>query len=196
MSQTHFAHPGDLPYAPPVLRAASPSGSINTEYGPDETSLSDMELSPGEFEGKIEAALRLHEQRDQEVVAVAKPVLIPKPKTAAEEKQTFEQVMRCLRWHVQQLEENQIVENMMLRGSQAGLVAQPSSDDVGVIMASMMGSGGVPSKTSGGGGIGTSAMHVDEPLSPPRGVGLGFLTNEDAVMGPTRNRVHNHARGG
>ncbi|TFY60464.1 hypothetical protein EVG20_g7403, partial [Dentipellis fragilis] len=154
MSQAHFAHPGDLPYAPPVLRAASPSGSINTEYGPDETSLSDMELSPGEFEGKIEAALRLHEQREQEVVAEAKPVLIPKPKTAAEEKQTFEQVMRCLRWHVQQLEENQIVENMMLRGSQAGLVAQPSSDDVGVIMASMMGSGGAPSRTSVGGDIG------------------------------------------
>ena len=85
-SRIHHVHPGDLPYATPVLRAASPSGSINTEYGPDETSQSDLDLSPEEFEEKVAMSLGLHEQREHEISAESKSLLLPKPKSAAEEK--------------------------------------------------------------------------------------------------------------
>ncbi|TFY83272.1 hypothetical protein EWM64_g741 [Hericium alpestre] len=145
VSQTHHVHPGDLPYSTPVLRSASPSGSINTEYGPDETSQADLELTPEEFAHKIEADLRIHEQREQEIRAESKPLLMPKPKSAAEEKALFEQVMRSLRWHVQQLEDDAILENLMLRGSQVALDPMPSSNDVDVIMQSMIGSPGTAS---------------------------------------------------
>ncbi|ETW77568.1 hypothetical protein HETIRDRAFT_242588, partial [Heterobasidion irregulare TC 32-1] len=135
----HHVHPGDLPYATPVLRAASPSGSINTEYGPDETSQSDLDLSPEEFEEKVAMSLGLHEQREHEISAESKSLLLPKPKSAAEEKLMFEQVMRSLRWHVQQLEENEMIESMLLQGSRIALETQPSSDNVDAIMQTMMG---------------------------------------------------------
>lgn len=51
----------------------------------------------------------------------------------------FEQVMRSLRWHVQQLEENEMIESMLLQGSRVALETQPSSDNVDAIMQSMMG---------------------------------------------------------
>lgn len=83
---TQHVHPGDLPYATPVLRTASPSGSINTEYGPDETSISDQDLSPEEFDRKVQKQLGLHEQREQEFRAQASPLLWPKPRGPQEEK--------------------------------------------------------------------------------------------------------------
>jgi len=88
-SQTHHVHPGDLPYATPVLRSASPSGSINTEYGPDETSPSDHELAAEGFERKIEAQLRIHHQREEELRAEAQPLMLKRPESALEEKCTI-----------------------------------------------------------------------------------------------------------
>jgi hypothetical protein len=47
--------------------------------------------------------------------------------------------MRNLRQKVHELEEDELFERTLLRGSQAGLEPQPSSGDIDVIMRSMMG---------------------------------------------------------
>ncbi|KAI0038605.1 hypothetical protein FA95DRAFT_1567661, partial [Auriscalpium vulgare] len=64
----------------PVLRSASPSESLNTEYGPDETTASDTELSPEGFALKVESQLRIHDKRDVELLADTRPLIMPKPK--------------------------------------------------------------------------------------------------------------------
>ncbi|KAH9841361.1 uncharacterized protein C8Q71DRAFT_326270 [Rhodofomes roseus] len=138
MPQTHqFFHAGQPQYAPPVLRAPSPSSSIGTEYGPDETSLEDRDLSQEAFERKCEDRLRLRQPRPEEMRAMEDPLMRPRPKTATEEKVMFEIVMKKLRDRVKQLEEDELFEQMLLRGTQIGL-EQPSSDDVDGIMRSLM----------------------------------------------------------
>jgi len=47
--------------------------------------------------------------------------------------------MLSLRRQVRELEENEIFEQMLLRGSQAGLVQPPSTDDINKLMRGMMG---------------------------------------------------------
>ncbi|KAI0059454.1 hypothetical protein BV25DRAFT_1901587 [Artomyces pyxidatus] len=149
---THHVHPGDLPYSTPVLRSASPSESVTTDYGPDQTTPADAALSPEEFERKIESQLRLNFQRDAELRAEAQPLIMPRK--PGEEKLMFEHVMRSLRWHTQQLEENEIIETAILRSSQVEHGAQTSTSDVDEIMQSMMG----PPLTS----VPTSPMSVDD----------------------------------
>ena len=83
---THTVHHGDLPYSNPVLRSASPSGSINTEYGPDETTVEEWALSDEEFHRRVEAQLRLNQPRDAEHAAEIRGLRIPayKPGTSEE----------------------------------------------------------------------------------------------------------------
>ncbi|KAI0310137.1 hypothetical protein OF83DRAFT_912372 [Amylostereum chailletii] len=175
---THQVHHGDLPYSNPVLRSASPSGSINTEYGPDETSKSDSELSPDEFQRKIEQQLRIHYPREEEVSAEAKALRLPpmKPGTI-EEKMLLDQIMRSLRWHVSNLEENEIYENMMLRGSQIPFDSAPSSNDIDAIMQSMMG----PPLPS-------NAMHVDDASTP---AGSGHVQSHQHPPAYANRNRHN-----
>ncbi|KAA1475606.1 hypothetical protein DENSPDRAFT_805993 [Dentipellis sp. KUC8613] len=132
------------PFTPSVQRAASPSDSIDTAYGADTTSAEDAECSPDAFEGRIMAALRLHEPREDEVLATTGPVLLPKPKSAVEEKLLFEQVMRSLRWHVQRLQEEVCVEDMAVAfmSRTHDEPAPSAAGDVHAIMASVMGSPG------------------------------------------------------
>ena len=78
---------GDAVYAPPVLRAPSPSSSIGTDYGPDETSIIDSELSPEEFKRKVERELKTDLPREAEDEANKDP-LIPKPADSMAEKST------------------------------------------------------------------------------------------------------------
>jgi hypothetical protein len=44
----------------------------------------------------------------------------------------------CLQSEVRQLEENELFEQMLLRGSQAALEQQPSTTDIDTLMRSMM----------------------------------------------------------
>ena len=73
---THHIRSGDVPYESPVVRPASPTGSINTEYGPDETDPADRLLSDRELERKILANLRIDEQTDTEKVNEKGPLLL------------------------------------------------------------------------------------------------------------------------
>jgi hypothetical protein len=50
----------------------------------------------------------------------------------------FEQVMRSLRWHVEELEEEDTIETMLQRRIQAVVETQASASDMDVIMESLM----------------------------------------------------------
>ena len=52
----------------------------------------------------------------------------------------YEKVMLSLRKRVRETEDNELYETMLLRGSQAGLVQPPSTNDIDQLMRSMMGS--------------------------------------------------------
>lgn len=82
---THHVHPGDLPYSIPVMRSASPNGSINTDYGPDQTSVSELMMNDHDFESMIHNMLGLDTQREQEYQAQMSP-LLTRPKNPQEEK--------------------------------------------------------------------------------------------------------------
>lgn len=79
-----YIHSGDPAYAPPLLRAPSPSSSIGTDYGPDETSYEDAHKSQNQFVNDIQARLKLNEPRMEEAQANRDP-LLPKPKDPQEE---------------------------------------------------------------------------------------------------------------
>ena len=87
MPTTHAVHSADAPYAPPVIRQASPSNSIGTDYGPDETSESDRDLNSTEFAKKVEDQLGIRLERQDETEA-NRNVLLPRPTNSAEEKST------------------------------------------------------------------------------------------------------------
>lgn len=135
----HYIHAGGPQYAPPVLRAPSPSSSVDTKYGPDETSLSDTGLEQDAFEQKVED--QLHPQPPPTADPNAWAPRLPRPKTAVEERAIYEWVMRDLRKRVAQLEEDELVEQTMLRGTQIGEEQLPSSNDINAILQSLMGSG-------------------------------------------------------
>ncbi|KZT11823.1 uncharacterized protein LAESUDRAFT_669943 [Laetiporus sulphureus 93-53] len=125
-------------YAPPVLRASSPTSSIGTEYGADETSLSDSELGQAQFERKCEERLHLCEPRREELSDPKDILLRRRPQTVEEEKEIFDRVMQNLRQLVKQLEDDELFEEILLRGTQVGEEQQPSSDDIDSIMRGLM----------------------------------------------------------
>ncbi|EKM51543.1 uncharacterized protein PHACADRAFT_261747 [Phanerochaete carnosa HHB-10118-sp] len=80
-----YVHSGDPGYAPPVLRAPSPTDSIGTDYGPDETTPDEERLSDAEFAKICQQRLRLGDMRREEREAEADP-LLQKPKNPDEER--------------------------------------------------------------------------------------------------------------
>jgi hypothetical protein len=67
----------DLPYDDPVFRANSPGESLSTEYGPDETTRAEKELSTDEFTCRVETTHRFHVAREAELFAEQSPLLPP-----------------------------------------------------------------------------------------------------------------------
>ncbi|KAJ7078681.1 hypothetical protein C8R44DRAFT_754845 [Mycena epipterygia] len=130
-------------YADPVIREPSPASSVGSVYGPDQTASSDSEslLDQPAFERKWEDRLDLRRATREEELADADP-LFPRPSTALEERVLSERIVRNLRLRVEELEENELFEQTMLRGSQAGLEEQTIPKDIDSLMLSMMGSSG------------------------------------------------------
>ncbi len=75
-----YIHSGDPAYAPPVLRAPSPSSSIGTEYPPDESTQAEEFMTEEDFVKK----LKLNHPWITEAWSWRDP-LLPKPKDAAQE---------------------------------------------------------------------------------------------------------------
>ena len=63
-------------YADPVLRPASPASSLGSAYTPDQTSLSDSELSDTAFERKCLEQLALDQPSAEEVEADRDPLVM------------------------------------------------------------------------------------------------------------------------
>ncbi|KAI0061548.1 hypothetical protein BV25DRAFT_1786772, partial [Artomyces pyxidatus] len=131
---THHVHPGDLPYSTPVLRSASPSGSLTTEYGPDATSPALAELSADAFESAMEDALGL-----KRPPILGLPPFFPSRVKGMDEKVLFERVMVSLRWHVQRVEDDERAEAAVVRNLQSAREVEVLAAGVDEIMQSMMG---------------------------------------------------------
>jgi len=146
-------------YANPVIhRMPSPTSSVGTVYGLDETALSDTEykLSDSAFARKCEEQMDLYMPRKEEIEADEDPLLtIPqsggmpvriseRELDHVEEKMLYEHVMGNLRQAVAQLEENELFEQTLRRGSQAALQIQPSTNDIDTLMRSMMSGDNMP----------------------------------------------------
>lgn len=159
---THELHRGDVPYEAPFVRSASPNDSLTTTYGADETSLSDVELSEDLFSTKVLGELRLHEKREEEERAETRPLLMPRPRRGAasngDEKVMFDQVMRSLRWHVEQLEDQDTIETALQRRTKAVPETGQSASEIDMIMENMMERQGRPPSSSNG-------MNVDGSLA-------------------------------
>ncbi|KAI0081544.1 hypothetical protein K474DRAFT_1613218, partial [Panus rudis PR-1116 ss-1] len=138
MLNGHHINLADPAYAPSLVRPPSPSSSIGTDYGPDQTTAEEAQLTRDEFAAECEAKLKLNEPRPEEIEA-SKPILLRRPKTQAEEKELFREVMNNLRRAVRELQEDELYEQIMLRGTQIAEVTQPSSSNVDSIMSSIMG---------------------------------------------------------
>jgi hypothetical protein len=75
-------------YAPPVLRAPSPTSSVGTTYPEDRTSFSDSEHQLGQaaFERKWEERLELGKPGREEELANISPLIPRPPSGSLEEK--------------------------------------------------------------------------------------------------------------
>ncbi|KAI9443639.1 hypothetical protein H4582DRAFT_1777799, partial [Lactarius indigo] len=145
---THELHRGDVPYEAPFVRSASPNDSLTTAYGADETNLSDVELSEDSFSTKVLGELRIHEKREEEERAETRPLIMPRPRRGAacngDEKAMFDQVMRSLRWHVEQLEDQDTIETALQRRTKAVSETGQSGSEIDMIMENMMEPQGMP----------------------------------------------------
>ncbi|KAH8104655.1 hypothetical protein BXZ70DRAFT_1062196 [Cristinia sonorae] len=138
MHSLHHIYAGDAVYAPPVLRAPSPSSSIGTDYGQDETSNLDRALTDEEFRAKVEKDLQLNQLCKAELDASNDP-LLPRAMHPSAEKALHTQVLMNLRAEVRKLQEDEIFERRLHQNLQAAEEQQPSSGDIDAIMRSMMG---------------------------------------------------------
>ncbi|KAN0087483.1 hypothetical protein V8E55_006104 [Tylopilus felleus] len=138
MPNAPLIHTGDPAYASPVIRAPSPASSVGTAYGPDESSQSDSELSPEAFEQKWSSKLKLGGPRIEEELMSFSALIQPLPQNQMEEKMFFDVILRGLRARMQHLEEEEILQQMLRRGSQIGLEQSPSDDNIDNLMRSMV----------------------------------------------------------
>ncbi|KAJ7079739.1 hypothetical protein B0H15DRAFT_787747 [Mycena belliarum] len=138
-----MSHPNNPEYADPVIRAPSPASSVGSVHAPDQTASSDSEsvLSQPAFERKWADRLDLRRATREEELADAEPLIL-RPSTAMEERVLSDRIVRNLRHKVEELEENELFEQTMLRGSQAGMEEQTVPSDIDALMRGMMGTPG------------------------------------------------------
>lgn len=84
-----------------------------------------------------------------------------------------EQILRSLRYQVHLLEDDELFEQTLLRGSQAALSAQPESGDIDALMRSMMSTNSAPLP------LATPMNHVLE-----HGTRHGLATASTVTAGP------------
>ncbi|KAJ2926307.1 hypothetical protein H1R20_g10787, partial [Candolleomyces eurysporus] len=139
----HHPH-GTTVYAPPVTcRAPSPASSIGTLYDDDATSDTELDMKQSEFERFCEEKIKLRHPRPEEERA-DKDVLITdkaRGQGGEAEQALFERILANLRAEMKRLDEEEIYERAMMKGSQIGLEYQAPTTDIDRIMRSMMSPG-------------------------------------------------------
>ncbi|KAI5118251.1 hypothetical protein M0805_007500 [Coniferiporia weirii] len=144
MSSARHIHTVDPVYAPPVLRAPSPTDTISTEYGPDETSISDLTLTDEEFAKRVDEEIGLRKTKWSDS-GVVKSIILPRTNDSKEEAAMFERVMANLRGEVKALEEEELFESVSLKNPGPAFAQEPTPRDIDIIMQSML-----PSSNTGG----------------------------------------------
>ena len=85
MPAARHIHTADPVYAPPVLRAPSPTGSLSTEYGPDEGDWVNN-MTDAEFDRYCQEQIGIHpSQKRAEPDSLFRVPLLPKPRDKNEE---------------------------------------------------------------------------------------------------------------
>jgi hypothetical protein len=171
-----MSRPQNPEYADPVIREPSPASSVGTVYGPDQTTSSDEELDQADFERKWEAKLNLRLPTKAEEDAELHDPLLPRPSTAVEEQEQFQRTLNKLRAAVEELEENELFEQTMLRGSQAALEEEMIPNDIDTLMLSMM--GGSSRITTADSSANANATVTDGPWNKSRYEGGGALPKQ------------------
>lgn len=92
MPGPRHTHTVDPVYAPPVLRAPSPTDSISTEYGLDETSIADKALSDEDFAKRVDLEIGLRKTKWSEV-GVPKSVLLGRTPDSKEEASKWQAIV-------------------------------------------------------------------------------------------------------
>jgi len=120
------------------VRATSPASSLGTAYPADQSTFSDTDdLSQSAFEQRCHEHLGLDLPRPEELQADLDP-LLPRVNDAAEEQELYEKVIHSLQKRVRELEENELFEQTLLRGSRIALERQPTSDNIDTLMHGLM----------------------------------------------------------
>ncbi|KAF5311588.1 hypothetical protein D9611_009487 [Ephemerocybe angulata] len=143
MPAGHHPH-GTTAYAPPVTcRAPSPASSIGTLYDDDATSDHELNMTPLEFERFCEEKIKISQPRPEEERAERDVLVTDKARGAGGEAEQalFERIMNNLRGEIKRLEDEEIYERALMKGSQIGLEHQAPTSDIDKIMRSMMGPG-------------------------------------------------------
>ncbi|KZV93554.1 hypothetical protein EXIGLDRAFT_835624 [Exidia glandulosa HHB12029] len=122
-----------------ALPSPSPPQSPSSSVGaPDTTTHAERALSDQAFARRAEDALQLHIPRDRP--RANDHVLLPRPKTQAEERRMHEEAMAKLRQHVAQLDDEELFETVshLQRGGRPGTEPQPTSSSIHAIIAGTM----------------------------------------------------------
>ncbi|KAF7348287.1 hypothetical protein MSAN_01782400 [Mycena sanguinolenta] len=178
-----MSRPQNPEYADPVIREPSPASSVGTVYGLDQTTLSDDELDQWAFERKWEEKLGLRRITKEEEMAERDP-LLPRPSTATDERAQFDQTLRNLRMKVEELEESELYEQTMLRGSQAAVEEETVPKDIDLLMLSLMGGG---SSRAAGSNSANNTTVTDGPWNQSRNRYEGGATQK-RTKGKGRSR--------
>lgn len=193
----------DPTYASALVSAPSPTSSIGSRLPDDETDLDDAALTQTEFDAKCWAALRIDEPTAEETSAMRRPVyhavhrIDPKQagrsvaqvdcnaseRTLASSEKFVPIFKENFRAEIKRLQDNELFEQAILRGSQVGRDNLTPTGDIDTIMQSML-EPDLPSgpKPNAGENIGPSIMTSQSPFGPSseRDIAneFGLLTDE------------------
>lgn len=148
----------DPTYAPALVPAPSPTSSIGSRLPDDETDPDDARLTQEEFDAKCWKALRIDEPTTEEMYAIRRPVYHAGHKVDPEQAGRFAEsvtrnvsnltllsaaklvpaIMQNLRTHMKKLQDNELFEQAILKGSQVGQDSLTPTGDIDAIMQSML----------------------------------------------------------
>ena len=180
----------DPTYASALVPAPSPTSSIGSRLPGDETDPDDARLTQEEFDAKCWKALKIDEPTMEELSAMGRPIyhgghnVDPERGCGSVEPVTWNPsdlvllstarivpvIMQNLRAQMKRLQDNELFEQAILKGSQVGQDSLTPTGDIDAIMQSML----EPDRPSGpkpnaGDNVGPSIMinQSPSPFVPP-----------------------------
>lgn len=193
----------DPAYASALVPAPSPTSSIGSRLPDDETDPDDARLTQEEFDAKCWKALKIDDPTTEETSAMRRPVyhachrMDPEQAGRSVDPITWSTsdftlivtakfvpiFMQNLRTEMKKLQDNELFEQAILKGSQVGRDNLTPTGDIDAIMQSMLEPDHPPGpKPNAGDNIGPSIMTSQSPFLPPseRDIAneFGLLTDE------------------